>query len=159
MQIWDTAGQERFQSLGVGFYRGADCCVLVFDLTNPKSFDSIDSWREEFLIQYSKSPRGSPMDPDSFPFVVLGNKQDEAGKRQVSTSRATAWCDSKNHLPYFETSAKNSINVDLAFEEIARMAMKQDKVDDQIYIPETMKVIPNQTPEYRRSTLNGSCCT
>lgn len=28
MQIWDTAGQERFQSLGVAFYRGADCCVL-----------------------------------------------------------------------------------------------------------------------------------
>lgn len=29
LQIWDTAGQERFQSLGVAFYRGADCCVLV----------------------------------------------------------------------------------------------------------------------------------
>ena len=30
MQLWDTAGQERFQSLGVAFYRGADCCVLVY---------------------------------------------------------------------------------------------------------------------------------
>lgn len=36
MQIWDTAGQERFQSLGVAFYRGADACVLVYDITNPK---------------------------------------------------------------------------------------------------------------------------
>ncbi|KAF0721376.1 hypothetical protein AaE_010076, partial [Aphanomyces astaci] len=35
MQIWDTAGQERFQSLGVAFYRGADACVLVYDITNP----------------------------------------------------------------------------------------------------------------------------
>mmetsp|Transcript_19464 Transcript_19464/g.47867 ORF Transcript_19464/g.47867 Transcript_19464/m.47867 type:complete len:103 (+) Transcript_19464:54-362(+) len=43
MQIWDTAGQERFQSLGVAFYRGADCCVLVFDLTVPKTFDSLES--------------------------------------------------------------------------------------------------------------------
>merc|ERR1719456_1324117 len=51
MQIWDTAGQERFQSLGVAFYRGADCCVLVYDLTVPKTFESLDSWREEFLIQ------------------------------------------------------------------------------------------------------------
>ena len=44
-------GQERFQSLGVAFYRGADCCVLVFDVTNPKSFDSLESWKDEFLIQ------------------------------------------------------------------------------------------------------------
>lgn len=67
-QIWDTAGQERFQSLGVAFYRGADCCVLVFDVTSPTSFKDLDSWRDEFLIQ------ASPRDPENFPFVVLGNK-------------------------------------------------------------------------------------
>lgn len=50
-QIWDTAGQERFQSLGVAFYRGADCCVLVFDVTVPRTFETLDSWRDEFLIQ------------------------------------------------------------------------------------------------------------
>lgn len=70
MQIWDTAGQERFQSLGVAFYRGADCCVLVFDVTAPNTFKNLDSWRDEFLIQ------ASPRDPDHFPFVVLGNKVD-----------------------------------------------------------------------------------
>ena len=53
MQIWDTAGQERFQSLGVAFYRGADCCVLVYDVTVPSTFKSLDSWRDEFLIQAS----------------------------------------------------------------------------------------------------------
>ncbi|GMH69755.1 hypothetical protein TL16_g05233 [Triparma laevis f. inornata] len=51
LQIWDTAGQERFQSLGVAFYRGADACMLTYDITNPKSFDSLDSWRQEFLVQ------------------------------------------------------------------------------------------------------------
>ena len=50
-QIWDTAGQERFQSLGVAFYRGADCCVLVYDVNAQKSFDNLDNWRDEFLIQ------------------------------------------------------------------------------------------------------------
>uniref|UniRef100_A0A4W6FD55 RAB7a, member RAS oncogene family n=1 Tax=Lates calcarifer TaxID=8187 RepID=A0A4W6FD55_LATCA len=70
MQIWDTAGQERFQSLGVAFYRGADCCVLVFDVTAPNTFKTLDSWRDEFLIQ------ASPRDPENFPFVVLGNKID-----------------------------------------------------------------------------------
>ena len=50
-QIWDTAGQERFQSLGVAFYRGADCCVLVYDVNSSKSFDNLENWRDEFLIQ------------------------------------------------------------------------------------------------------------
>ena len=78
-QLWDTAGQERFQSLGVAFYRGADCCVLVYDVNSSKSFETLDSWRDEFLIQ------ASPHDPENFPFVVLGNKIDvEENKRQVS---------------------------------------------------------------------------
>lgn len=47
----------------MAFYRGADCCVLVYDVNNSKSFDTLDSWRDEFLIQ------ASPRDPDSFPFV------------------------------------------------------------------------------------------
>jgi GTPase SAR1 family protein len=49
--------------LGVAFYRGADCCVLVYDVNNSKSFEALDSWRDEFLIQ------ASPRDPESFPFV------------------------------------------------------------------------------------------
>lgn len=111
MQLWDTAGQERFQSLGVAFYRGADCCVLVYDVNNAKSFDTLESWRDEFLIQ------ASPMDPESFPFVVLGNKIDqEESKRVISTKRAQAFCQAKTDIPYFETSAKEAINVEQAFE-------------------------------------------
>ncbi|KAF0034986.1 hypothetical protein F2P81_012744 [Scophthalmus maximus] len=116
--IWDTAGQERFQSLGVAFYRGADCCVLVFDVTAPNTFKTLDSWRDEFLIQ------ASPRDPENFPFVVLGNKID-LENRQVTTKRAQAWCQSKNNIPYFETSAKEAINVEQAFQTIARNALKQ----------------------------------
>jgi Ras-related protein Rab-7A len=113
MQLWDTAGQERFQSLGVAFYRGADCCVLVYDVNNSKSFDTLDSWRDEFLIQ------ASPMDPESFPFVVLGNKVDvEDSKRMISSKRAQAFCQAKGGIPYFETSAKEAVNVEQAFEGI-----------------------------------------
>ncbi len=141
MQIWDTAGQERFQSLGVAFYRGADCCVLVYDVTAPTTFKSLDSWRDEFLIQ------ASPSDPDRFPFVVLGNKVDlenravsrvvkQTKKNQtvvtivlfskVSTKRAQQWCVSKNDIPYFETSAKEAINVEQAFQTIAKNALAQE---------------------------------
>ncbi|KKA27033.1 hypothetical protein TD95_004346 [Thielaviopsis punctulata] len=125
MQLWDTAGQERFQSLGVAFYRGADCCVLVYDVNNSKSFDALDSWRDEFLIQ------ASTRDPDNFPFVVLGNKIDvDESKRVISNKRASAFCQSKGGIPYFETSAKEATNVEQAFEVIARNALAQEESEE-----------------------------
>jgi len=125
MQLWDTAGQERFQSLGVAFYRGADCCVLVYDVNNAKSFEALDSWRDEFLIQ------ASPRDPPNFPFVVLGNKIDvEESKRVISNKRAMTFCQSKGDIPYFETSAKEAINIDQAFEVIARNALAQEESEE-----------------------------
>ncbi|KAF5962088.1 hypothetical protein HYC85_003297 [Camellia sinensis] len=46
--ISDTAGHERLQSLGVAFYRVADCCILVYDVNVMKSFDTLNNWHEEF---------------------------------------------------------------------------------------------------------------
>ena len=55
--------------------------MLVYDVNSSKSFETLDSWRDEFLIQ------ASPHDPENFPFVVLGNKIDvEENKRQVRLS-------------------------------------------------------------------------
>ncbi|XP_070580389.1 ras-related protein Rab-7a-like [Ptychodera flava] len=125
MTIWDTAGQERFQSLGVAFYRGAESCVLVFDVTSPISFKSLDSWRDEFLIQ------ANVRDPENFPFVVIGNKVD-LNTRSISTRRAEAWCRSKHNIPYFETSAKESLNIDLAFQTVAKNAILQD-IESQLF--------------------------
>ena len=83
MQIWDTAGQERFQSLGVAFYRGADCCVLVYDVNSSKSFENLENWRDEFLIQ------ASPPTPTTSPLSFLATKsmsrvanQDKSVKRK-----------------------------------------------------------------------------
>uniref|UniRef100_A0A8C4NAM6 RAB7A, member RAS oncogene family n=1 Tax=Eptatretus burgeri TaxID=7764 RepID=A0A8C4NAM6_EPTBU len=123
LQIWDTAGQERFQSLGVAFYRGADCCVLVFDVTMANTFRTLDSWRDEFLIQ-------------------------------VSTKRAQAWCTNKNGIPYFETSAKEAINVEQAFQTIARNALKQETdVEIQSEFPEPIKLSNTEPPRQE----NCSC--
>ena len=77
LQIWDTAGQERFQSLGVGFYRGADACLLVYDITDPHSLDNLDHWRKEFLDQVGGGLQGLGDSSAVFPFVVLGNKMDK----------------------------------------------------------------------------------
>lgn len=148
MQIWDTAGQERFQSLGVAFYRGADCCVLVFDVSAHSSFKSLDSWRDEFLIQ------ASPRDPENFPFVVLGNKVDLEGERVVSSKKAQQWCQSKNNMPYFETSAKEGQNVEQAFQTIARNALAQES-DIELHneFPDQIKL----SGEGNRSTGGDSC--
>lgn len=55
--------------------------MLVYDVNSSKSFETLDSWRDEFLIQ------ASPRDPENFPFVVLGNKIDvEENKRQVNNT-------------------------------------------------------------------------
>uniref|UniRef100_A0A914PIB3 Uncharacterized protein n=1 Tax=Panagrolaimus davidi TaxID=227884 RepID=A0A914PIB3_9BILA len=124
LQIWDTAGCERFHSLGTAFYRGADCCVLTFDVTNNVSFKKLDSWRDEFLIQ------ANPQDPKKFPFVLLGNKIDEKEKRTVSTQRAELWCQKNSNMPYFEVSAKNNVNIEKAFYEIAKTALKNSGSDD-----------------------------
>ena len=59
--------------------------------------------------------QAAPRDPDNFPFVVLGNKVD-LENRSVSARRAKQWCDGKNEIPYFETSAKEAINVEQAFQ-------------------------------------------
>ncbi|XAR62308.1 hypothetical protein NMG60_11017025 [Bertholletia excelsa] len=119
LQIWDTAGQERFHSLGAAFYRGADCCILVYDVNVSRSFETLQNWHDEFLKQID------PTDPDAFPFVLLGNKVDVDGgsSRLVSKKRAIDWCASKGNIPYFETSAKENYNVDAAFLCIAKTAL------------------------------------
>ncbi|KAG8201313.1 hypothetical protein JTE90_016793 [Oedothorax gibbosus] len=140
MQIWDTAGQERFQSLGIAFYRGADACVLVYDVTSTASFAALDAWRDEFLIQ------ASPRSPENFPFVVIANKID-LENRAISTKRGQTWAQSKNNVPYFETSAKEAINVENAFMAVAKNALAQE-ADVEMYndFPDQIKLTQDQKP-------------
>ncbi|CBY24810.1 unnamed protein product [Oikopleura dioica] len=137
------------QSLGVAFYRGADCCVLVYDTTAPNTFKSLESWRDEFLIQ------ASPRDPDNFPFVVIGNKID-LENRAVTPKRAQAWCAAKNDLPHFECSAKEATKVDEAFVTIARAALQQE-ADTELYkeVPERVDLRRNDAA---RSNSSDCAC-
>jgi len=96
LQIWDTAGQERFQSLGLAFYRGADACVLVYDVSDVASFERLDRWRDDFIRS------ADVRDAATFPFVVLGNKSDlDAAKHVVDPNRVAAWCAAKGGVPHF----------------------------------------------------------
>lgn len=129
LQIWDTAGQERFQSLGVAFYRGADCCILCFDVGNEKSLNDLLSWKDEFLVQSNLS------NPQQFPFVIIGNKIDIDDtkkipflKKKVDLILTSEWKDL--NFMMFETSAKDATNISLAFDAVARMALKQEEYSE-----------------------------
>lgn len=118
MQIWDTAGQERFQSLGAQFYRGADACMFVFDLTNGKSLESLITWREEFLAH------SNPQDGDDFPCIVMGNKYDLFDEREVTNRQMAEVCH-RMKVDSLEVSAKDGTNVEEAFQQVARKVIKR----------------------------------
>lgn len=147
LQIWDTAGQERFQSLGVAFYRGADCCVIVYDVNSNKSFENLDHWKDEFLLQ------AAPKNRDSFPFVVVGNKidQDNGESRVVSEYKSKRWCAANGDIPQFETSAKEDINVDAAFTCVARKALSNEPETE--FYPDPVDMHATATP-----AKSAGCC-
>ena len=105
----------------MSFYKGTECCFLVYDITNYKSFIALESWRVEFLKQTA------PKNPDAFPFIVLANKADKEDERKVSVAKARTWCEQHGSIPYFETSAKDRINIEEAFGEAARLALNNQK--------------------------------
>lgn len=119
MQVWDTAGQEKYQSLQGVFYKGSDACMIVYDITSSSSFNGVSKWKEEFLLHANAT------NPESFPFVLIGNKSDMESDRKVTAAKATQWCKENGGISYFETSARTALKVKEAFEELAKLAMAQ----------------------------------
>ena len=147
MQIWDTAGQERFKSLRTPFYRGADCCLLTYAVDDSQSFKNLTMWKKEFLYY------ADIQDGNNFPFVIIGNKID-VENRCVSEDEAKEWCSNNGQAPYFETSAKDSTNVESAFKAaIQRLKELEDVIEMK---PHTT----GNTVDLRKKakSQNSNCC-
>ncbi|XP_032725999.1 ras-related protein Rab-5B-like [Lontra canadensis] len=98
-EIWDTAGQERYHSLAPMYYRGAKAAIVVYDITNQKTFTRAKTSVKE--LQRQASP--------SIVFALVGNKADLANKHMVEYEEAQAYADD-NSLLFMETSAKIAMN-------------------------------------------------
>ncbi len=109
LQIWDTAGQERFRTITTAYYRGAMGIMLVYDVTNEKSFDNIKNW-----IRNIEEHASSDVEK-----MILGNKCDIHDRRQVSRERGEQLAIEYG-IKFMETSAKASINVEEAFFTLAK---------------------------------------
>eukprot|EP01090_Pellita_catalonica_P013713 TRINITY_DN331_c0_g1_i1.p1 TRINITY_DN331_c0_g1~~TRINITY_DN331_c0_g1_i1.p1 ORF type:complete len:226 (-),score=57.22 TRINITY_DN331_c0_g1_i1:1096-1710(-) len=118
-QIWDTAGQERFAGLGTQFFRGSDGVIFVYDVTNVATFEALDQWRKTFLIQAGEEGN------KEFPMLIIGNKIDLEDARAVTTKELKDWCKENNNLLSLETSVKECINVDKAFQTIVELIVKK----------------------------------
>ncbi|CDW83790.1 cg5915-pa [Stylonychia lemnae] len=121
LQIWDTAGQERYQSLGTAFYRGADCCLIVYDITNSLSFENVINWKNSFLN------KSMVVNPEGFPFMIVGNKIDLENERQVSLNEGEKVCKQNGDLLFTEASARTNQNVEIAFQKLAANALKRQE--------------------------------
>eukprot|EP00887_Chlorella_sp_A99_P002381 scaffold10.g2381.t1 len=108
-EIWDTAGQERYHSLAPMYYRGAAAAVVVFDITHPSSFERAKKWVWELRQNVQNA---------NLIIALVGNKSDLADSRQVPEADARGYA-AESGLLYYETSAKDNVNVAAVFEEVA----------------------------------------
>lgn len=117
LQVWDTAGQERFRTITTAYYRGAMGIMLVYDVSNLKSFENISNWIRNIEMHATQDVE----------LMILGNKCDIADKRQVSKEKGEVLALTHS-IKFMETSAKANINIEEAFTTLARdIKIKMEK--------------------------------
>jgi len=132
LQIWDTAGQERYRTITTAYYRGAMGFILMYDVTNEESFNSVQDWVTQ-IKTYSW---------DNAQVILVGNKSDMESERVVSFNRGKQLADQLG-LEFFETSAKENINVKNVFERLVDIIC--EKMSDGIDSDQSMSSVNRGT--------------
>ncbi|XP_065841779.1 ras-related protein Rab-8B-like [Oscarella lobularis] len=109
LQIWDTAGQERFRTITTAYYRGAMGIMLVYDITNLKSFENIKNW-----IRNVEEHAAADVER-----MILGNKCDMEDQRKVPRDKGEQLA-AEHGIKFSETSAKTGQGVEESFMSLAR---------------------------------------
>lgn len=111
MQIWDTAGQQRFKTMTETYYKGAAGVVLVYSITDRKTFNNIESW----LKQINESQ------PQNMAKIIVGNKSDCSDKDRQVTFEQGQRLAQKYNVQFLESSAKENTNIQEIFNKMGKL--------------------------------------
>ena len=100
VQLWDTAGQDKFRAITRNYYKGARGIILIYDVTNIKSFENIKKWITEIKEEIS----------DNVSIILIANKIDNEPERKVSKEQGEKLAKEFD-IAFFETSAKTGIGI------------------------------------------------
>jgi len=109
--IYDTAGQERYNAINELYYQKADAILLVYDISNRKSFEQIKNYY---------CPKIEELCKKNIPIILLGNKADKENKRVVTLEEGAALAV-EHKFKFKETSCLKNENVADAFEALIEM--------------------------------------
>ncbi|KAJ3425167.1 ras-related protein rabd2a-like [Anaeramoeba flamelloides] len=143
LQIWDTAGQERFRTITSSYYRGAHGIIVVYDTTDLDSFNNVKTWLQE-IDRYAS---------ENVNKLLVGNKSDLVSKRVVEYETAKSLADQLG-IPFIETSAKNSSNVEEAFILMAKEIKKRQMTTNNDNVQQTRSVKVSGSKVEKKS----GCC-
>ena len=118
--FYDTTGQERFRSLSFNIIKNAHGIILMYDITNKSSFDSIPEW-----IKNIKESKGA-----DFPMILCGNKIDKEDER-VITREESEELSNEYVIDFFEISNKNGINIEKAVLSLVKKILRHNKYKKQ----------------------------
>lgn len=116
LNVWDTAGQQRFHSVTRKYYNGVQGVVLVYDITDRKSFNHLSHW----VDTVSKGISNSKNKYDAVPMMLVGNKSDLEGERTIMEEEGKQLAAKIMAFDFIETSAKANQNVFMVFKRLAQ---------------------------------------
>nr|XP_026497120.1 ras-related protein Rab-44 isoform X1 [Vanessa tameamea] len=123
LQLWDIAGQERFGNMTRVYYKEAVGAFIVFDVSRVATFDAVVKWKND-LDTKVQLPDGSPI-----PCILLANKCDQQKEGIVnSPAKMDEYCREKGFAGWFETSAKENINIEDAARSLVNKILLNDKL-------------------------------
>ncbi len=115
LKIFDTAGQERFKSISINIIKKANGILLLYDITNRDSFESVTNWMKSI----------KDIGSEKICVVLVGNKSDLEEKRAVSYEEGEEKANQYD-IPFFEASCKKGINIDEAFIILSKEILKKN---------------------------------
>ncbi|XP_032233336.2 ras-related protein Rab-38-like [Nematostella vectensis] len=136
LQLWDIAGQERFGNMTRVYYKEAVGAFIVFDVTRASTFEAVQKWKND-LDNKLQLPSGEPI-----PAVLLANKCDQAKEGLVNNSaQMDEYCADKGFIGWFETSAKEDVNVNEAAKFLVSKILQNEKENNFDALPKDPETI------------------